>query len=229
MLRGQKRREIVEDITDTSATALGRTASAVQEVLTALRAYTRLIEFLVVISIIAVVAALLWPSLLQARHAAYVTTCLAKLNQLGQAMEMYHMDYGAYPRAEGWHEALRGHLGSFEDENGGDEALRGRLGSFEDEKVNPFKCAADTTSDLSSYCYLDLSLLPRAQRRRSPTDLPMLVDELHHPFKATVLWYDQHQTVVDKLDWLEMRRDNYRIRRDLAHPEWLCFVPIPSK
>lgn len=183
-----------------------------QEVFTALRAYTRLIEFLVVISIIAVVAAGLWPSLLQARHAAHVTTCLANLNQLGQAMEMYHMDYAAYPPAERWHQALRGHLGSFED-----------------EKANPFKCAADTTSDLSSYCYLDLPLLPRAQRRRSSTDLPMLVDELHHPFKATVLWYDQHQTVVDKLDWLEMRRDNYRIRRDLAHPEWLCFVPIPSE
>ncbi len=50
--------------------------------------------------IIAIVAAFLWPSFLQARHAAYVTTCLAKLNELGLAMEMYRMDYGGYPAAE---------------------------------------------------------------------------------------------------------------------------------
>ncbi len=54
-----------------------------------------------------------------------------------------------------------------------------------------------------------------------------LVDELYHPTKTTVLWYDGHQTAVDKLDWLKMRREKYQIKRDPEHPEWFFFVPSP--
>lgn len=207
MLDRRSDRDIMRETQEASATRFGQLASATQEILDALRAYTHLVEFLVVISIIAIVAAFLWPNFLQARQAAYVTTCLMKLNQLGVAMEMYYMDYGGYPAAATWHKALRGHLGTFE------------------EKVDPFKCRADTTSDVISYCYLDRSLLWGGPRRWSATDTPMLVDELHHPFKATILWYDGHQTAVDKLEWLHMRRDKYQIRRDLTHPEWFCFMP----
>ncbi len=207
MLDRRSDREVVRETQEANATRFGQLASATREMLDALRAYTHLVEFLIVVSIIAMVAVFLWPNYLQARHTAYVTTCLMKLNQLGLAMEMYRMDYGGYPVAETWHIALREHLGTLE------------------EGVDPFKCRADATPDRTSYCYLDRSLLRGGQRQWPTTDTPMLVDELHHPFKATILWYDGHQTAVDKLEWVHMRRDKYQIRRDFTHPKRFCFMP----
>ena len=208
MLDRRSDREIMREAQEASATRFGQLVSATRDMLDALRAYTHLVEFLIVISIIAIVAAFLWPNYLQARHAADVTTCLVKLNELGLAMEMYRMDYDQYPPAGRWYAALGRHLGDFE------------------ERLNPFKCRADTTSNATSYCYLDRSLLRGGQRKWTATNTPMLVDELHHPFKATILWYDGHQTAVDKLEWVHTRRDKYRIRRDLTHREWFCFIPI---
>ncbi len=203
--------EIQHELEQAKATRLGQLATAGQEILEGLRAHTHLIEFLVVISIIAIVAALLWPTYLQARDVAYVTTCLEKLNQLGMAMEMYHIDYGEYPPAEEWYVALGKQMGVLE------------------EGVHPFKCQLDHSADPTSYFYVTRSVLPWRQRGASPTDVPMLVDELYHPTKTTILWYDGHQTAVDKLDWIKMRSDEYQIRRDPQHPEWFFFVPSPAQ
>jgi len=207
MLDRRSDREIIREAQDASATRLGQLATAGQEILEGLRTYSRLVEFLVVICIISIVAAFLWPNYLQARHAAYVTTCLQKLRELGLAMEMYHIDYGEYPPTEEWHVALDKHMGVFE------------------EGVDPFKCQLDHSADPTSYFYVPRLVLPWRQRGAPPTDIPMLVDELYHPTKTTILWYDGHQTAVDKLDWIKMRSDEYQIRRDPQHPEWFFFVP----
>ena len=55
------------------------------------RAFT-LVELLVVIGIIAVLMALLLPSLKKAREQANVTQCLSNLRQIGQAIDLYAME-----------------------------------------------------------------------------------------------------------------------------------------
>ena len=52
-----------------------------------------LVELLVVIAVIAVLAALLFPVLQSARHKAWETTCASNLRQLGLAVEMYVQDH----------------------------------------------------------------------------------------------------------------------------------------
>ena len=160
MLDRRPDREIQQELEQAKATRFGQLATAGQEILEGLRTYARLVEFLVVISIIAIVAAFLWPNLLQARHAAYVTTCLEKLNELGLAMEMYRIDYEQYPPAGIWHVALHRHMGVVE------------------EGADPFKCQLDHSADPTSYFYVPRSVLPWRQRERPVTDIPMLVDEL---------------------------------------------------
>ena len=56
-----------------------------------------LIELMVVVSIIALLMAILLPSLGQAREQARKVVCLSNLHQLANAVEAYVQDYNAYP------------------------------------------------------------------------------------------------------------------------------------
>lgn len=57
-----------------------------------------LVELLTVMTIIAIIAALLFPVLSQAREGARKSTCLSNLRQLGNAIALYQADYdGLYP------------------------------------------------------------------------------------------------------------------------------------
>ena len=65
----------------------------------ATRGFT-LVELMVVISIIAILAAILFPVFAQAREAARKTSCQSNLYQIGMALQMYARDHdGRLPRA----------------------------------------------------------------------------------------------------------------------------------
>ncbi len=55
-----------------------------------------LIELLIVIAVIGILAALLFPTFARARRIAYRTTCLSNLKQIGLAVEMYQNDNNRY-------------------------------------------------------------------------------------------------------------------------------------
>jgi prepilin-type N-terminal cleavage/methylation domain-containing protein len=56
-----------------------------------------LIEILVVIAIIAILAAILFPAFAKARKAAHLTSCQSRLYQLGHAIEMRSAEGGGFP------------------------------------------------------------------------------------------------------------------------------------
>lgn len=59
-----------------------------------------LLELLVVLSILSMLAALLFPAFVSVRGQARQTSCLSNLRQIGQAISMYSQDYeGFYPYA----------------------------------------------------------------------------------------------------------------------------------
>ncbi len=60
-----------------------------------------LIELLVVIAIIAILAALLLPALARGRESARSTRCRGNLRQQGLAMNLYAVDFDAYPMTVG--------------------------------------------------------------------------------------------------------------------------------
>ncbi|NDK17082.1 MAG: prepilin-type N-terminal cleavage/methylation domain-containing protein, partial [Armatimonadetes bacterium] len=52
-----------------------------------------LIELLIVIAIIAILAAMLFPVFARARETARKATCASNLRQIGMALELYVQDY----------------------------------------------------------------------------------------------------------------------------------------
>ena len=76
------------------------------------RAFT-LVEMLVVIGIIAVLAAILFPVFSSVRIKARQTACIGQLQQLITALKQYHEDYRAYPPAPIWDNSRQRFFGGF--------------------------------------------------------------------------------------------------------------------
>src|SRR3989442_15442823 len=78
-----------------------------------------LVELLSVLAILGALAALLFPVFATARAAAYGSTCLSNLRQMGQAIQMYVDDWdGAYPFAFSPRFKAEVALGSLDDPHG---------------------------------------------------------------------------------------------------------------
>lgn len=59
-----------------------------------------LVELMIVIAIIAILASILVPNLVRAKSRSQLTGCQSNLRNLGNALEMYNVDYtGRYPQA----------------------------------------------------------------------------------------------------------------------------------
>jgi len=171
---------------------------------------THVIEAALVALIIAIVASWMISTFVRARQTARITTCLENLNQIGYAIQLYHLDYDAYPPSESWYDALRARLGPLKPSE------------------DPLKCGADNTADPVSYHYLARSFLPYDQQTKSPCTIPLVVDETYHANKATVLWYDYHQTAISKAQWVHTRSAVLGIRRDTTHPDRFRYIPKGS-
>lgn len=62
-----------------------------------------LVELLIVISIIAILASILFPVFAKSREAARKSSCANNLMQIGQALHMYAQDYGGrFPKKNNW-------------------------------------------------------------------------------------------------------------------------------
>jgi len=86
-----------------------------------------LIELLVVVAIVALLVAILLPSLSGARQQARSVKCLTHLRELGHGMTIYHNEWGNYPahqwrlaggRRLRWFNAMASYLAGFEDQGG---------------------------------------------------------------------------------------------------------------
>jgi prepilin-type N-terminal cleavage/methylation domain-containing protein len=119
-------------------------------------------ELLAVLAVAVLLAAILWPTLAEARGAARRATCTSHLRQIGRAYELYLADYGRYPRPA---------------------ALAGGA-SLTDRRV--FFCPEDVSVRVrgggSSYSYRDRAPLDAAPLSTLPELAPatVLVDCSHH-------------------------------------------------
>jgi len=175
-------------------------------------------KFMAAPVIILVVASLLLPALIRARRPAMELRCMAHLKQVAASFDMYVADNEGYPPPSVWHVALRTYIDDPSNPEG-----RVEPGSARD----PLKCPADPTDYPVSYLYLDRRLLGYSRANLSESVIPLAVDEYFHDH-VTLTYYDGHVEKLDKQLWLHLRNRQWRIRRDLEHPESFAYQPQPG-
>ena len=176
-------------------------------------------RFLVAATIIVATVAWLIPTLLRARQPSYETQCMAKLKQVGYAITMYAADNEQlYPLCANWHWAIRPYIDDTEN-----PLMRIKPGS----KRDPLKCPLDRSDAVCSYLYLNRSVLDYTMARMSDSITPLAVDEYFHE-KATMVFYDGHTERMLKNKWVYERLRQWKVRRDLDHPESYSYELIPG-
>jgi prepilin-type N-terminal cleavage/methylation domain-containing protein/prepilin-type processing-associated H-X9-DG protein len=159
-----------------------------------------LIEILVVIGIIALLAAILFPVLSRARENARRTTCLSNLQQLGMAFQQYTQDAGRrYPGAgefQKWGNGGHWVAGV----NSTTEGLAGNNPPYDLSTTNPsadvengalypyvrseavYRCPSAENGDIKKVTYsMNCALAGMNDvRMRTPSEIILLVDEAHN-------------------------------------------------
>ena len=114
-----------------------------------------LIELRVVIAIIAILAAILFPVFAQAREKARQTQCLSNLKQLGTAFQMYTNDYedtcpAMSPANGDWGENYLGHYGCYaaDLEREKNYSYRSQLEPYV-KNAKLFACPSDSTVNVN--------------------------------------------------------------------------------
>lgn len=168
-----------------------------------------LVELTVVMTIIAILAAILFPVFNQAREASKKTHCLSNLTQIGLALQLYARDYdGRFPRA--------------------DNDLR-PLGPYMSD-ASVLRCPTDWTPEpawpgwngisSSSYQYRGgRSIDERA-------DLPLAADwEFLHSNTASVLYLSGNARIVNISNWRSLTRGRRPLPAELSLPTGITPTP----
>ncbi len=128
------------------------------------RAFT-LVEILVVIAIVALLSAIIFPTFVLVREKARRTSCLSNLKQIGGAMEMYRADYdGRFPFAVDPYDKKHGGFGA------GFDALIPTLPMVHEvllpySSPQVFGCAGDTGFEFDEQSGVRMDALPSAYEK----------------------------------------------------------------
>lgn len=195
---------------------LGETPSGLQDAMA--RRWLSAAKFLAAPVIIIILAAILLPTLINARKPSQEMRCLVQLRQVASAVNMYLQDNYNYPLSSNWHESIRVYV---DDEN--DPQGRVEPGSARD----PLTCPADPTDSVVSYLYLNRNTLDYSKSHLSETVVPLVVDEYFHE-NTTLAYYDGHAEKMPKQLWLHARNRQWEIRRNLGDMPSFSYEPIPG-
>lgn len=195
---------------------IGRSAADIQDAMA--RRWLSAAKFLAAPVIILVLAAILVPVMIRARHPSLEMRCMAQLKQVSAAVQMYAQDSGNYPLSHNWHTAIRPYIDDSRDEYG-----RVPPGSARD----PLTCPSDPTDSPVSYLYLNRNLLDWSKANLSESVIPLAVDEYFHKH-TTLVYYDGHTEKMEKQQWIYVRNRQWEIRRDLDNAPSFSYEPIPG-
>jgi hypothetical protein len=178
--------------------------------------YKRIWQMLISGCIIGFLATLLITAYFKAQGPAHLTDCMGRARILGNALDMYRSDYDLrLPPAAIWRWAVSDYVDMV---GGTTEAVEdtGRRARPPRGFSSPMRCLANHSTIPISYLYLDPDELSAYRGLADESSLPVLVDEMNHR-RVVVLRADWSCQAVDRLQWVNDRRDVYHINR---RPDW---------
>lgn len=190
--------------------------------------YKRIWQILISGMIIGVTALLLITGYFRAQAPARLADCMGRARILGNAFEMYRMDYGSrLPPAPVWRWAISEYVDMVGGATDGTEDI-GRLARPRGFS-SPMRCLANQTTIPISYFYLDpWELQFNYPDIADDSSIPVLVDEINHR-SVVVLRADWSCKPESRETWANMRAHVYHIMR---RPDWqrtFAYTVIPPQ